>query len=67
MTEAARAAEVPARATEAPVRTVEALVRTAEPTCVAEAVGGAAAVTPAAPTTSVGASRKRKRAFSSLR
>jgi hypothetical protein len=32
-----------------------------------EVAGGAAEAAPAAPTTSAGASRKRKRAFSSLR
>jgi hypothetical protein len=51
-------------AAEVPVHTAEALVRAAEPACVVEAAGGAAA---AAPTTSAGTSRKRKRAFSSLR
>jgi hypothetical protein len=47
----ARSAEMPACAAEVPVRAVEA-------------AGGAAA---AAPATSAGTSRKRKRAFSSLR
>jgi hypothetical protein len=55
--EAAQAAEAPARATEAPVRA-------AEPAHAVEAARGAAA---AAPVTSVGTSRKRKQAFSSLR
>jgi hypothetical protein len=53
MTEAARAAEAPACV--------------AEPARVVEVVGGAAEAAPAAPTTSAGTSRKRKRAFSSLR
>jgi hypothetical protein len=64
MMEAARAAEVPARTTEASMRAMAAPVREAEPVCATEVVGGA---TPAAPTTSAGTSRKRKRAFSSLR
>jgi hypothetical protein len=46
--------EVPAHDIEAPARAVEV-------------AGGAAAAAPAAPTTSAGTSRKRKRAFSSLR
>jgi hypothetical protein len=53
-TEAARLVEAPARASDASV-------------CAAEAVGGAAAVAPAMSTTSSGTSRKRKRAFSSMR
>jgi hypothetical protein len=60
-TEAARAAEAPARASEVSVRAAGA------PTRAVEAARGAAAVAPAAPATSAGTSRKRKRAFSSSR
>jgi hypothetical protein len=65
MTEAAQAAKV--RATGASVRAAEAPVREAGPARVVEMVGGAVAAAPAAPATSAGTSRKRKRAFSSLR
>jgi hypothetical protein len=67
--ELAPVAGEPSPTTEA-VRAAEALVRAAEPAravdpaCAWEVAGGAAA---AAPTTSAGTSRKRKRAFSSLR
>jgi hypothetical protein len=54
------------RASEAPARAVEH-VRAAEPARTVEVAGGVAAAAPAAPTTSAAASRKRKRAFSSLR
>jgi hypothetical protein len=63
--EAARAAEV--RVTEASMCAAEAPAREAGPTRAAEMVGGATAATPAALATSVWTSRKRKRAFSSLR
>jgi hypothetical protein len=53
-TEAVRAAEAPERVSEAPTHAVER-------------AGGAAAVAQAAPATSAGTSRKRKRAFSSSR
>jgi hypothetical protein len=45
----------------------EAPARKAGPARAAEMIGGAAAVVLAAPATSAGTSRKRKRAFSSLR
>jgi hypothetical protein len=66
-TEAVRAAEVPVRATVAFVHVAEAPVHEAEPPRAAEVVRGAAAAPPAAPATSAGTSRKRKRAFSSQR
>jgi hypothetical protein len=57
-----------ARAAEAPVRVSEASARAAEaPARAVERAGGAAAVAQAAPATSAGTSRKRKRAFSSSR
>jgi hypothetical protein len=42
-------------------------MRAAEPVHVVEAAAGTAAAMPAAPATSAGTSRKRKRVFSSLR
>jgi hypothetical protein len=61
LTGAARAAETPVRAPE--VRAADALAHGVGPTRAVEMAGGAEATAPAAPASSTGTSRKRKRAF----